>query len=102
MPIGDGDRLLCLVTPHTDKHKRPIHTYTHTPCAAPRIYKILSLFIPNKIQEYYNKREDHGDIGTDINETGMQGQRMKQGEKGQMEGCWRCDGNRIDFEAEKV
>ena len=32
-------------------------------------------------------------MGTDINETGRQGQRMKQGEQGQMEGCQRCDGN---------
>ena len=27
-------------------------------------------------------QEDHGDMGTDINETGMQEQRMKQGETG--------------------
>ena len=27
-------------------------------------------------------QEDHGDMGTDINETGMQGQRMKQGNQG--------------------
>ena len=41
-------------------------------------------------------------MGTDINETGMQGQRMKQGEQGQMEGCWRCDGNRMDLRMERV
>ena len=29
--------------------------------------------------------------------TGMQGQRMKQGEQGQIEGCQRCDGNRVDL-----
>ena len=29
-------------------------------------------------------KEDHGDMGTDIKETGIQGQRMKQGEQGQM------------------
>ena len=27
-------------------------------------------------------QEGHGDMGTYINETGMQGQRMKQGEQG--------------------
>ena len=35
-------------------------------------------------------------MGTDINETGMQGQRMKQGKQGQMEGC-QHDGNRMDL-----
>ena len=25
-----------------------------------------------------------------------------KGEQGQMEGCWRCDGNRMDFGMEKV
>ena len=33
---------------------------------------------------------------------GMQGQRMKQGEQGQMEGCQRCDGNRMDLRTERV
>ena len=47
-------------------------------------------------------QEDHGDMGTDINETGMQECRMKQGEWGQMEGYWRCDGNRMDLRMEKV
>ena len=42
-------------------------------------------------------QEDHGDMGTDNNETGMQGQRIIQGTQGQMEGCWRCDGNRMDL-----
>ena len=41
-------------------------------------------------------------MGIDINETGMQEQRMKQGEQGQMEKCWRCDGNRMDLRTEKV
>ena len=41
-------------------------------------------------------------MGTDINETGMQGQRMKQGEQGQTEGCQRCDGNRMDLKTGKV
>ena len=27
----------------------------HTPRAIPNTYKILSIFIPNKIQKYYNK-----------------------------------------------
>ena len=31
-------------------------------------------------------REDHGDMGTDINEIGMQGQRMKQGEQDEQRG----------------
>ena len=39
---------------------------------------------------------------TDINETGNIGRRMRQGEQGQMEGCWRCDGNRTDLGTEKV
>ena len=39
---------------------------------------------------------------TDINEMGMQGQRMKQGGQGRTERCQRCDGNRTDFEVEKV
>ena len=41
-------------------------------------------------------------MGTDINETGMQGQRMKQGEQGQMEGCWGCVRNRMDLRMGKV
>ena len=61
-PIGDGDRFPCLVTSHADEHKCPIHTYAHTPRAAPRKYKILSLFISNKIQEYYNKTVDMKDF----------------------------------------
>ena len=56
MPVGDGDLSPCLVTPHADEHKRPIHIYTHTPHAVFKIYKILSVFISNKIQEYYNKK----------------------------------------------
>ena len=51
---------------------------------------------------YAKEQENHGDMGTDINETEMQGQRMKQREPGQTEGCWRCDEIRMDFEAEKV
>ena len=39
---------------------------------------------------------------TDINETGMQGQRMEQGEQGRMEGCQRCDRNRMDLRMERV
>ena len=27
---------------------------------------------------------------------------MKQGEQGQTEGCWRCNGNRTDLRMEKV
>ena len=38
-----------------DEHKRPVHIYVHTPHAVFKIYKILSVFISNKIQEYYNK-----------------------------------------------
>ena len=55
MPVGDGDRSPCLVTPCVDEHKHPVHIYAHTPRAVIRIYKILSVFISNKIQEYYNK-----------------------------------------------
>ena len=48
MPIRDGDRSPCLVISHADEHKRPDHTYAHTPRTAFRIHKILSLFILNK------------------------------------------------------
>ena len=41
-------------------------------------------------------------MGTDINETGMQGQKMKQGEEGQTEGCQRCVGNRMNLRTGKV
>ena len=41
-------------------------------------------------------------MGTDINETGMQEQRMEQGEQGRTGGCQRCDGNRMDLGMEKV
>ena len=61
----------------------------------------------NKKQEWGKKIsckgwEDHGDMGTDINETGIQERRMKQGEQGWMEGRWRCDRNRTDLRMEKV
>ena len=42
-------------------------------------------------------QKHHGNMETGISETGRQGQRMKQGEQGQMEGCQRCDGNRMDL-----
>ena len=32
------------------------------------------------------RQEDHGDMGTDINETGMQRQRMKQGKQDKQRG----------------
>ena len=41
-------------------------------------------------------------MGTDINETGMQEQRMKQREQGRMEGCQRYDGNIMDLRTEEV
>ena len=60
-PVGDGDRSPCLVTSRTDEHKRPVRIYAHTPRAVFKIYKILSVFISNKIQEYYNKNMDNQD-----------------------------------------
>ena len=57
-PVRDGDQSPCLVTSCVDKHRHPIHIYTHTPCTVFKIYKILSVLISNKIQEYYNKTSD--------------------------------------------
>ena len=39
---------------------------------------------------------------TDISETGNIGTEGEARGTGTMEGCWRCDGNRLGFGTEKV
>ena len=40
-----------------------------------------------------------GDLGVSLD---LGTNRVRQGAQGQMEGCWRCDGNRMDFGTEGV
>ena len=68
MPVGDGDRLLFLVTSHMDEHKHPTCAYMHTSHTTPNTQKILSLLYQIKYNIYYNKNSDIPQLREEITE----------------------------------